>query len=208
MFVWEYRRLFNDVILEEIQRDFQNFEIRNVLDIGCGDGYLLHLLAEAYPKLNAIYCFEKSYVEITDENSPKIKHFDFKSYKDYRDFFDVITLIDVLYLMNKEEVDSLVEKMSFILSRTGIVYVMLGIYKESRGIELFSSQIELLKDKYSVTIYSLDEICSIFSRKFKVFLKKINLVSYFGIMPPKFKDVKRFIDYLYEDKIIIKLILK
>jgi len=202
MFNWEFRRLFNDIVLDEIRRDFKNLKIRNVLDVGCGDGYLLTLIANNFPDIESVYCYEKTNNVLLNK---KIKQFSFDFYENYLGFFDIITLIDVIYLINRERLNQLIKKIDYTLCESGISYILLGIYKESRGVKIFNSDIQKLKKNHEITIYSLDELCSLLSNKFNVFIKRINLNDYFGIMPSKLINVKDFIDYIYEDKILIKL---
>jgi len=206
-FKWEHRRLFNDLLFDEIIQDFRDVNIKSILDIGCGDGYLLYRFSKSFSHPIYLYCAEKktTFKFNSNHNTSKIQSIKLDNYLKYADFFDVIILIDVIYLMDKHTLQNTLDRIKVMLKAQGVCYIMLGIYKESRGVSIFAEELKSLKHNYKVTIYSLDELIFLFRRNFKVYLKRLEFNKLFGIMPAKDTNLKRFLDYLYEDKILIKL---
>ncbi len=198
---WNYssRRIFNDIVLMDFLRDNARFGIvpRNVLDFGCGDAYLLYQIKEKYPRVNA-FCIEENKIRKQGINYISLK--DISSYK-----FDFVFLVDVLYLLSIAEIKNLFSIFRGSVVDKGVIYILIGIYKGSTGNYIFTDFIKNLeKDIYE---HSLEQLCDIFEDSgFEVYIKKLDFHSIFGFkVSAKLYNIKQFLDYLYNDKILIKL---
>lgn len=199
---WNYdtRKIFNNCVIEEVLMDchYLNIYPQTILDIGCGDGFLLFKIKEKYPDAQ-VFCIERNFMKR-----------DGITYIDYKDIsklnLDIVFLIDVIYLIPRNELFNIFQVIKRSLKRDGIIYILLGIYKESKGIKVLNPFIKELE----VTIYnhSIKDILYIFNDLgFDIHIKKLDFSKTFGIKIPVLliDDIEDFIDYLYNEKLIIKL---
>jgi len=203
-FNWNHRKIFNDLVFLEIVNDFfeKDKKVNAILDIGCGNGYLLSKLKD-YSSSISIYCLEKQL-----NSNYKIQYLNLDELGKFREFFDIITLIDVIYLLEEDLLKYILSSIKLSLKKKGIVYILLGIYKESRGTLLFKDELKKLQEQYTIKLYSLDDLFNLFKENFTIFFKRLNFNNVFGIQPFKERNIKDFLDYIYEDKLLIKLLKK
>ncbi len=200
---WDYtaRRIFNDIVLEEFLKDTIQFGIipRNVLDFGCGDAYLLYKIKEKYPCTN-VFCVEENKIRTQGINYVSLK--EISAYQ-----FDFVFLIDVLYLLSIAEIENLFSILRNSVVDNGVIYILIGIYKGSMGSYIFSDFIKNLK-KDKVYEHSLEQLSNIFEdSRFEIYIKKLDLYNIFGLkVSGKSYNIKQFLDYIYNDKILIKLV--
>ncbi len=203
--MWNYkdRYIFNDLILNEIKNDLTTLSIthiNSILDFGCGDGYLLKNLKKFFPSAN-LFCVEKN--KRRKKGIKYIKNVDEIKEKD----LDLVLFIDVLYLLPEEEISFLFKKLKNKLKSNGTIYILLGLYAESRGAKIFKNLLDQLSIKYY--IHSLKKLIEIFEEnEYKILAKRLNINNSKGIiLSKKIDNPKLLIDYLYEDKLILKLFL-
>lgn len=214
MFDFEGRRIFNKLLFEEILRDYKKKNISSFVDFGCGDGYFIKLMKHKYPSSTSV-CVERK-IEIAAKNTlidTILEYSQFlKAYTNFIRHFDIITVIDVLYLLPQKEIENLLYIFNNIIKDNGIIYVLLGVYTGSRAINLFDDILINVKHEHSISNFlPLQNYVEMFlNSNFDVFVKRLKLEDTFGFkIDYKFKDnVKSYIDYLYEDKLLIKLIKK
>lgn len=211
MVSFENRRLFNDLLIQEVALDFPNYNALNILDFGCGDGYLLKSFKKRYPSSDCL-CVEKDLKHVINLSNVcgALDYESFKrEYERFINYFHIISLVDVVYMIPKQELFVLFERFYQMLRSEGVIYIYLGIYAESKGVFLFKEILDSIKKENKLTEFlSLQELLSIFLQKnFNVYIKRLNLNSIFGLRVDKFivDNLKDYIDYIYNDKLLIKL---
>ncbi len=211
MVIFENRRLFNDLLIQEVALDFPSYNALNILDFGCGDGYLLKSFKKRYPSSDCL-CVEKDLKHVINLSNV-CNVLDYESFKReherFINYFHIISLVDVVYMIPKQELFILFERFYQMLRSEGVIYIYLGIYAESKGVFLFKEILDSIKKENKLTEFlSLQELLSIFLQKnFNVYIKRLNLSSIFGLRVDKFivDNLKDYIDYIYNDKLLIKL---
>lgn len=209
MIDFEARRLFSHIISREILLDFAGRSIDSILDFGCGDGYTLNLLKSRHNCVNAL-CVEKDLTLVRFDSLYKITYEEFvDSYSNLTNLFDVILVIDVIHLLSVDDILKIFSIFYNTLKNNGIIYVMLGIYTESRGVHVFKEIMQNLKASYGfIEFHSIKDIIKIFlSLGFEVFLKRIDIRNIFGLKIEEklVENIIDYLDYLYNDKLLIKL---
>lgn len=209
MFDFEARRLFSDLVFKEILQDFNGEYINAVLDFGCGDGYLLKLLKEKFHNIKAL-CVEKDLTLVKFNSCDKITYEEFiKSHEKYTNTFDIITIVDVIHLLTIDKISTIFNIFYNLLKHNGIIYIILGLYSESRGLYVFNDIIQSLKKVYNIDrIPTIKEILRIFlDRKFQIFIKRIDISNIFGLKIDEklIENITEYLNYIYNDKLLIKL---
>lgn len=200
--IWseDSREFINKALFNEIKKDIV-LEPKKVIDIGCGNGYLLNFFRDEFN--SQIFCIEK---QEFCQKSNFITYLDIKDLDMFIGQFDIIALVDVLYFFDINFISDLFRKLRLLTHRDSLIYIVTGIYNNSKAIELFEEDLNKIKAIYgNIYIHDLNELHKIFSQNFKVYYKRFNFNDIFGFNISQNMNPVTFLKYIYEEKLIIKL---
>ncbi len=203
---YKNRELFNrliakEYVLDTIEGTFSKDE-KVFLDIGCGECILLSFLKKMYP-FSGLFCVEK--IRHIHKNCENVNYISLTELEKSSLKIDASFMLDVIHFLDEEDLIYIIKTLKKKLKSEGIIYILTGIYEGSKGLKIFQNIL-----KYDdIRIYKIEDLLELFeSLGFKYFLKRLPLENIFGIMPPNGIPYKEYLNYIYSDKLLIKLIHK